>query len=1408
LHYAVEHDRTKIAVFLISKNADINAKDNDERTPLHLAAAKGLTEMCRFLLEFQANLRAKDAHCWTALHHAVNENHMETATLLIKRGVDLYAEDHKFGRTALHLASEKGFADMAEMLIIRGADLQAVGDGFYSKTPLHLACIHGHKDVVLVLLQRGADPNALSGLLDKTPLHFATEKGFFEVVQLLLRFGADVNAMGKHVTIIRVLYLFTFHLFCCFSQTNGSSPLHLAAQFNQFNIMDLFLKHPDININIQGKHTTLGTPLHIACQFGHTHLVHLLCDYGADFSLVDENGHTPLHIACIHEHFDIVSLLIEKHANPTVLSLKRQTPIDCIKNSIVKEKMYQLTLTMKKLKEEENEEILKQKRIAEHKANILSQQLTMAKQKEFETKLLKEIRKNEFTQKLILICDKSGDCNALLKLYEEYADDEVNINEPLILVSHIANNPNYQNFRLPCLPAIAKIHDLRQIETEGDEVFTNNSLLAYSGKVPSAPALHRFATEIATLPGEEIKDTGESGQLMITDGNPVFPVIRGGFGGFEDDNSSITSLGSNQIGDGFSTLMTSNRTHATALTLAAVRGFYELVQTLLQWPGIEINITELNGNTALHNAALIGSRDICELLLLSGADNRLINHQGKTAANLTDKLSLQEIIRNPKLIANRRHLQNQILKSLIDNKKKLLLSTSLSTSEEEVGRNKTSKLDEEEVSLKELLEEKKFLLTAKDMITEYTSKSHFNSLPVIAPQFSNNIIKQLHQKESSKLDLSQMVLQPPFKTQLQDNSSLTLPDINPNNNKQVKQNNYATPSLSQSLVSSPRTMITTTTAAKHKYGNIPETFGGNRSDFFSVSLGKEEKEKEKEFSDLFSLQRRYQPTTFDSVKEWLEKKDFLWLFGYPCRSLTHSFRPHSTAHHPNPTIIEVDDRRRIVYLFAKCMNHVQRLFNLPSERVSFGKEQYLQTNYSPPKAIIETVTNEPTASHHLPEIEEEEEEELPTSTELKEASETSVNNSKPKENPFKKRLNDFLSFNNYCLLHHIQSLKPIHIPSFEDFQKLILFSNYCFVSLTYLLSFFHPDLITHLLESYLQWSKEDYEYYHHGYTENTKNDHNKQAPQPPFFEYRLYLLLEYEKEIYSLQRFFASQLLLPNEFIQLLLNLLKYSMIQSYETFLGFYYEQYPERHRHQHSPDFSYEPFPEQQKSSPQKKKVKSKKDKGTVDDKEEVVFYEDPLKKKWSELIVNPPRSLRNIVDVFYELSTHLTNIMERFFPQDVVRSHLWLVEANQLLESLLNDGKQRLLREEQLKQKLKLVSSPGGGDGGVAGEDSLLLEGGDEASLVDNNNNFNSEENIPVSLTPLQCWLYDLQLLEYENFFVSNGFKILEDFQELSHDDCYLYFPFLKVGDLRRLSKNILNLNDRLVKHYVKKCSAQKE
>ncbi len=59
-----------------------------------------------------------------------------------------------------------------------------------------------------------------------------------------------------------------------------------------------------------------------------------------------------------------------------------------------------------------------------------------------------------------------------------------------------------------------------------------------------------------------------------------------------------------------------------------------------------------------------------------------------------------------------------------------------------------------------------------------------------------------------------------------------------------------------------------------------------------------------------------------------------------------------------------------------------------------------------------------------------------------------------------------------------------------------------------------------------------------------------------------------------------------------------------------------------------------------------------------------------------------------------------------------------------------------------------------------------------------------------------------MEYEEYFSNLGFRLLEDFEELNDQDCYRYFPFLKVGDSRRLAKHCEGVDEIMIKKYKKK------
>ncbi|KAH7871059.1 ankyrin repeat-containing domain protein, partial [Lentinula edodes] len=92
-HYAASKSRLNIGKLLISRGADINAKDKANQTPLHRAATTGSVGFIRLLLDSSTSttktrLNTQDRIGNTPLHLAMDSAHAEAAVVLIEAGAD------------------------------------------------------------------------------------------------------------------------------------------------------------------------------------------------------------------------------------------------------------------------------------------------------------------------------------------------------------------------------------------------------------------------------------------------------------------------------------------------------------------------------------------------------------------------------------------------------------------------------------------------------------------------------------------------------------------------------------------------------------------------------------------------------------------------------------------------------------------------------------------------------------------------------------------------------------------------------------------------------------------------------------------------------------------------------------------------------------------------------------------------------------------------------------------------------------------------------------------------------------------------------------------------------------------------------------------------------------------------
>jgi hypothetical protein len=114
-------DAPAVLETLVSYHADVNARDDDDETPLHYAAWYGSLPIAEFLLAHGAELNARTGNAQTPLHYAAGWGQQGVAALLLSRGAELNARD-KDGVTPLAMALREGRTDVADFLLGAGGE--------------------------------------------------------------------------------------------------------------------------------------------------------------------------------------------------------------------------------------------------------------------------------------------------------------------------------------------------------------------------------------------------------------------------------------------------------------------------------------------------------------------------------------------------------------------------------------------------------------------------------------------------------------------------------------------------------------------------------------------------------------------------------------------------------------------------------------------------------------------------------------------------------------------------------------------------------------------------------------------------------------------------------------------------------------------------------------------------------------------------------------------------------------------------------------------------------------------------------------------------------------------------------------------------------------------------------------
>jgi len=382
LHIAADKAHYDVMDVLLKHGAKVNALDGLGQTALHRVAQQGNMQACRLLMSYAIDTSIVSLQGYTAaqlateniqkllredppvggtdidiqLLEAAKAGDLELVKKLVATNLHAVNCRDVDGRhsTPLHFAAGYNRVSVVEYLLEHGADVHAKDKG--GLVPLHNACSYGHYEVTELLIKHGACVN-VADLWKFTPLHEAASKGKFEICKILLKHGADPEKKNrdghtpldlvkegdqdvgdllrgdaallesaKKGNLARVQKLASEeNINCRDTQGRNSTPLHLAAGYNNVEVAEFLLEN-GADVNAQDKGGLI--PLHNASSYGHVDIAALLIKFNTYVNAQDRWGFTPLHEAAQKGRTQLCALLLAHGADPAVKNQEGQTPLD------------------------------------------------------------------------------------------------------------------------------------------------------------------------------------------------------------------------------------------------------------------------------------------------------------------------------------------------------------------------------------------------------------------------------------------------------------------------------------------------------------------------------------------------------------------------------------------------------------------------------------------------------------------------------------------------------------------------------------------------------------------------------------------------------------------------------------------------------------------------------------------------------------------------------------------------------------------------------------------------------------------------------------------------------------------------------------------------------------------------
>lgn len=324
IHVGACSENSEMIRWLDGFGLDLFAKDAKENSALHYASRSGSIDTVKWFVEKKLPMDELNKDGFTPLHLACQRGHI----LIVKELIDLGADYKKFSQTgqcAIHLCAARGHWGPAQILILKGVDPNLPDTS--GNTPIHHACINGQERFLQLILSKRAEI-CVRNNMEKTPLDEAKER-LEKTIPVAGATMAQIRMFEGLQGVVRLLYAVICEEYLQRIERNdieglkkmieyypefsgiyylGKAPIHRVVRIHSQEMISI-LADNKVNINVKELGIDGFSPLHLAVQERQINIVDLLLKKGADVSVKDNKGRTPQELAIALNYSEIAEYI-------------------------------------------------------------------------------------------------------------------------------------------------------------------------------------------------------------------------------------------------------------------------------------------------------------------------------------------------------------------------------------------------------------------------------------------------------------------------------------------------------------------------------------------------------------------------------------------------------------------------------------------------------------------------------------------------------------------------------------------------------------------------------------------------------------------------------------------------------------------------------------------------------------------------------------------------------------------------------------------------------------------------------------------------------------------------------------------------------------------------------------------